>query len=289
MKTTISPIQIASLVFALLSWSSSFVFIRLSLHVFSPGVLGLFRYLIVSGVMLIFYLRLKKRTTPNLMQSIQLFLLGFVGIGLYMTALNYGEITISASITSFIIGMNPIVAMIIAVIFFKENISLKRWLGVAISVIGLLIIAVANFDGKTNDWGIAILIFATISAGIYNGTQKPLLKTFHPIEVAAMSAWSGTVAMLVFTPGLIHEVPQASWHAIFSVVYLGIVPGALGYIAWSYAINAVKSASKLTLSLYTLPLFSTFLGWVILGEMPSFFELFGGCIALFGALVATRY
>src|SRR3990167_3236471 len=165
MKTTISPIQIASLVFALLSWSSSFVFIRLSLHVFSPGVLGLFRYLIVSGVMLIFYLRLKKRTTPNLMQSIQLFLLGFVGIGLYMTALNYGEITISASITSFIIGMNPIVAMIIAVIFFKENISLKRWLGVAISVIGLLIIAVANFDGKTNDWGIAILIFATISAG----------------------------------------------------------------------------------------------------------------------------
>lgn len=285
----ITPLQISSIIFALVTWSSSFVFIRIGLLGFSPGALALFRYLIVSAVMLIFYYRVKKRTRPNFSQAIQLFFLGFFGIGLYTIALNYGEITVSASIASFIIGMNPIVAMLFTTIVFQESISLKRWLGVGVSVIGLIVIAVAKFQYGTNDWGIAILLFAVLCTGTYNVAQKPLLKTFHPIEVAAISAWTGTLAMLVFMPSLIHQLPHTTWHVIGSGIYLGVVPGALGYIAWSYAMHAAKSASKLTLSLYTLPLFSTLLGWMMLGEMPSFYELLGGCIALLGALIATRY
>src|SRR3990167_2993604 len=100
-QKTISFKTVFAILIAILSWSSSFVFIRVSLKSYSPGELALFRYLIVSSIMLIFYLRLRKRKMPDLRQSIQLFFLGFFGIGLYMIALNYGEITISASITSF--------------------------------------------------------------------------------------------------------------------------------------------------------------------------------------------
>jgi EamA-like transporter family. len=38
-----------------------------------------------------------------------------------MIALNYGEVTVSAGITSFIIGMNPIVTMILATLFLNEK------------------------------------------------------------------------------------------------------------------------------------------------------------------------
>lgn len=288
-KNTISFKTVFAISVAILSWSSSFVFIRVSLKSYSPGELALFRYLIVSAVMLIFYLRLRKRTMPNLRQSIQLFFLGFFGIGLYMLALNYGEITVSASITSFIISMNPVVSMLWAAIFFKEQISLKRWMGVSVSIIGLFIIASAKFHHTTMDWGILMLLFAVLCAGMYNVAQKPLLGTFHPIEVAAISAWSGTLAMLVFTPSLIHAIPHATWAATGSIIYLGVIPGALGYLAWSYAVSGEIPASKVVLTLYALPLFSTLLGWIILGEMPAATELFGGCIAMVGALVATRY
>lgn len=274
---------------AVLSWSSSFVFIRLCLHSYSPGALALFRYLIVSAVMLIFYCRLEKRHRPTVNQCIQLFFLGFTGIGLYMIALNYGEITVSASITSFIIGMNPIVSMIWAMIFFREKISTKRWLGVGVSVIGLFIIAAATFHHGSINWGIAIILFAVLCAGIYNVGQKPLLKTFHPIEVAAISAWTGTLAMLIFIPSLIHQIPQASWAATSSIIYLGVIPGAIGYAAWSYAVSSELPVSKVVLSLYALPLFTTLLGWLMLGEMPSMMELIGGCVVLLGALFATKY
>jgi drug/metabolite transporter (DMT)-like permease len=274
---------------AILSWSSSFVFIRLCLHSYSPGALALFRYLTVSVVMLIFYLKLKKRTTPTKKQFFQLFLLGFFGIGLYMIALNYGELTVSASITSFIIGMNPIVSMLWAMLFFNEKISLKRWIGVGVSVIGLFIIAAAKFHHGTIGPGIVIILFAVLCAGIYNVGQKPLLSTFHPIEVAAISAWTGTLVMLVFSHALIMQIPHANWHATLSVIYLGVVPGAIGYAAWSYAINSKIPTSKVVLSLYILPLFTTLLGWLMLGEIPALLELAGGCIVLLGALAATRY
>lgn len=274
---------------AILSWSSSFVFIRVCLKDYSPGDLALFRYLIVSAVMMIFYCQLKKRHTPTIREMIQLFFLGFFGIGLYMLALNYGETTVSASIASFMISMNPIVSLLFTAIFFNEKISNKRWLGVAVSMLGMIIIAADSFHHATFNYGILALVFAVFCAGVYNISQKPLLKKFHPIEVAAISAWCGTLVMLIFTPTLIHEIPQASLYATLSIVYLGVVPGAIGYLAWSYAIESEIPASKTVLSLYALPLFSTVLGWMILREMPAATALVGGCIALLGALVATRY
>ena len=287
---TKSPSFIAPLaiVVAILSWSSSFVFIRVSLKSYSPGDLALFRYLIVSAVMLIFYWRLKERHLPTTKEALQLFFLGFSGIGLYMIFLNYGEITVSASITSFIISMNPIVSLLFSMFFLNEKITGKQWLGVSISVIGLIIIAADKLYEATFNSGMVMLLFAVICAGVYNIAQKPLLKKFHPIEIAATSAWSGTLVMLIFTPSLIHAIPQATFTATTSIIYLGVIPGAIGYLAWSYAMNSDIPASKTVLTLYALPLFSTLLGWIILGEMPETTALVGGCIALLGALVATR-
>lgn len=288
-KPAISAKTITAIIVSMVSWSSSFVFIRLCLHSFSPGALALFRYLIVSATMLIFYCILKKHHRPTVKESMQLFLLGFFGIGLYMIFLNYGEITVSASITSFIIGMNPIVSMLWSMLFFGEKIKIQRWLGVGVSVIGLMIIAAAKFHHGTISWGIVSLLLAVICAGIYNIGQKPLLSTFHPIEIAAISAWIGTALLLIFTPSLIHQIPQANWVALCSVIYLGVIPGAIGYAAWSIALNGEIAPSKLVLVLYTLPLLSTLLGWLLLGEIPMTLEFLGGLVALLGALAATRY
>ncbi|OGT44510.1 MAG: hypothetical protein A3E82_05915 [Gammaproteobacteria bacterium RIFCSPHIGHO2_12_FULL_38_11] len=286
---SISSKTILAITIAIISWSSSFIFIRVSLQSYSPGELALFRYLIVSVVMLIFYFRLKVRHKPTLTEALQLFFLGFFGIGIYMVTLNYGELTVSASITSFIISMNPVVSILWAALFLSEKISFKRWIGIAISIIGVFIIAANELHHATFNEGMLMLFIAVLCAGMYNVGQKPLLKKFHPIEVAAISAWSGTLVMLIFTPSLIHAIPHATVYTTTSVIYLGVVPGAIGYLAWSVAMSSETPISKTILTLYTLPLFSTLLGWMILGEMPAISALIGGCIALLGALVATRY
>lgn len=287
MNPTIKTLIAATI--AILTWGSAFVFIRIGLMGYSPGALALFRFLISSALMGVFYYRLKTRHKPTLNEMIQIFLIGCAGIGLYSVFLNYGEISVSASIASFIIGIGPVVSMMWASVFFKEKISLKGWLGVLVSIIGILIIAMSHPQSGKLDWHILLVLAATLVGSIYNVAQKPLMQKFHPIEVATLSAWSGTLILFIYFPQLIHEIPKATLGITSGVIYLGIFPGMMGYMAWSYVMQSKMPASKLVLSLYTLPLVSTLLGWLILSEMPAIGALLGGCIALLGALIATRY
>ncbi|OGT52074.1 MAG: hypothetical protein A3E84_00620 [Gammaproteobacteria bacterium RIFCSPHIGHO2_12_FULL_42_13] len=277
-----------AIVGAILSWSSSFVFIRLALEDYAPGDLALFRYLIVSAVMLIFYFGLKKRYKPTFQEFLKLFFFGVIGIGFYMLLLNYAEKTVTASITSFVIGINPVVTLLIARFFSNESIAARQWWGVIIGVVGLTIIAWETLLHQHLSKGLFFLILATIAAAIYNIGQKPFMKKFHAIEVAAISAWSGTLVMLIYTPSMIHAIPQASWQTTLATIYLGVVPGAIGYLLWSYLLSSPIPTAKIVPTLYLLPLFSTLLGWLILNEIPTMTALIGGCIALFGAFVARK-
>jgi len=274
---------------AIFAWGSAFVFIRIGVLGYSPGPLALFRFFISSCLMGIFYLRLPIKHKPTLKEFVQIFLIGFFGIAVYMVLLNYGEITVSASISSFIIGMSPIVSLFWASIFFQEKINFENWLGVGVSVIGLLIIAMSRHNQGKLDEHVLFVLGAAVLGGIYNVAQKPLIKKFHPVELATLAAWSATFALLFFLPKLIHEIPRATWHATSGIIYLGIIPGTIGYLAWSYTLNSKIPASKLVLTLYALPLISTLLGWIILDEIPPILSLFGGVVALLGALIATRY
>lgn len=76
--------------------------------------------------------------------------------------------------------------------------------------------------------------------------------------------------------------------ATYAVVYLGIFPAALAYIAWSYVLNEI-SASDASLYLYAMPIISSLLGLVILHEYPSYQSICGGMLTLCGALCATGY
>lgn len=287
--SAINPTKIfIALAIAVLSWSSSFVFIRVALQAYAPGDLALFRYLIVSAVMLIFYSNLKTRYRPTWTELFRIFFFGVIGIGCYMLALNYAEKTVTASISSFIIGMNPVLTLLFAKIFLKEPIDRRQWCGVAVGVLGLLIIAKDALLDQHLDRGVFLLFITLFCAAIYNIGHKPLLKKFHPIEIAAISAWSGTVLMLIYTPTMIHAIPHASWQGTLSTIYLGVVPGAIGYLAWSYLLGSGVPTAKIVPALYLMPLFTTLMGWLLMHEIPTFTALMGGVVAMLGAFIARK-
>jgi len=118
---------------------------------------------------------------------------------------------------------------------------------------------------------------------IYSVVQKHYLKKYHPIEVTAFVIWGGTLLLLFYSQQLIVDMPRASLLTTSTVIYMGIFPAAVAYATWSYAVHHMPIA-KASLYLYTLPLVSTLLGFIILQEKPSLISLLGGCIAMLGAL-----
>lgn len=276
-----------ALVVAIVLWASAFVGIRAGLHGYSPGSLALMRLLIASVCMFFFYWRLPKKEIFARKDFILLLLFGGVGLGGYNIFLNYGEISIPSGIASFIISQSPLLAMLLAVVFLGERFKVFGLIGILISIFGVGLIAVGESDNFKFDIGILFCLLATLASGLYSVLQKPFLTKYNANDVTVFIIWGATLALLIYFPDMLRDMHTAPWHATWAVIYLGIFPTAIAYVAWSYALAAIP-VSRCVTFLYFMPVIATFLGWLCLGEIPVLLSLVGGVVALFGVWVANR-
>ncbi len=89
--------------------------------------------------------------------------------------------------------------------------------------------------------------------------------------------------MLFFLPGLTSEITKSSIESTLSIVYLGLIPTVIPYLALAYVTSRV-GASEATSSLYLTPALAFVIAWMWLGEVPTILSVVGGAITLFGVL-----
>lgn len=126
-----------ALLFSLTLWASSFPGIKASLDGYSPFAVAALRFLIASlilaGVAPWFNVR---RPRP---QDLPLILaLAFIGVACYHIALNYGELTATASAAAFITNLAPVFTALLAWLFLGEAMPWRGWMGVGVSLAGVV-------------------------------------------------------------------------------------------------------------------------------------------------------
>ena len=249
---TLTPVLVS-----IMFWSSAFAGIRSALLNYSPGHLALLRFLIASGVLVV-YAIFNHVSVPNFRDMPKIMLLGFLGIAVYHAALNYGEISVTAGSASLLIASTPALTALFAVIFLKEKMSRWGWVGITTSFFGVFLVTLGEGNGLQFDFGAILILVAALSSSAYFVFQKPLLEKYGALSMTTYIICAGTFFMLIFLPGLPQAIFSAPIYSTLSVAYLGIFPGALAYVTWTQALSKTP-ASLVSSFLYLSPVLAIFL------------------------------
>jgi len=144
----------------------------------------------------------------------------------------------------------------------------------------------ASRSGLTVSGSLWIIIAATIVQGIYHPLTKPLLARYSGLEVATYAMVGGTLKLLPTLPFAWHDMANAANSAWWSALYLGLMPSALGFVLWGYAMARLPIATSTSL-LYLVPPVAVLIAFMWLDEIPLVSELLGGLIVILGVLTLT--
>ncbi len=277
---------LVALLLTLFFWASAFAGIRVGLESYSPEHVALFRFLVASAV-LVLYAVIRRMRMPEIRDLPAVVLSGFLAFTVYHVALNYGEITVSAGSASLLVNTAPIFTALLATAFLGERIGSLGWAGMGISFFGAALISFGEGEGFSLDPGAPLVLISALSSAVYFVVSKPYLRRYTALEFTTYAIWAGTILTLVFLPGLPTEVAAAPLETTLAMIYLGLCPTAVAYIAYAYALSRM-SASRTVSFLYLIPAVAFLVAWVWLGEVPPALAVIGGVITLAGVLLVNR-
>lgn len=288
--TRLSPAVIAAIAFTILAWASAFIVIRGTAPEIGGGGLALGRLIVGTVALGAVMLMVRRWVRPSRREWLLLAVYGVAWFGAYNVTLNLAEHTLDAGTTAMIVGIGPILIALGAGLMLGEGVP--RWLGIGTGVAfaGVVLIGLSTsvFGGGHVDlvgvlWALASAI--TYAVGVL--AQKPVLRRVPPLQATFLGCVIGMIACLPFAGQLVAEAAVASPAALLGVVYLGVVPTALAFTTWGYALARVP-AGQLGISTYVVPPLAILAGWLVFGEVPAVLAIVGGVLCLAGVGISRR-
>lgn len=273
-------------------WASTFINIKIVLLQVPPNTLAFLRFFIAAIVLGIYALitrqpGIRKEDWPMAAFS------GLTGITLYNFFQNQGLKYAGAVDAAILAALAPVFMVILAFLILKEKITRRQFLGIIIAFTGSILVATGgsfqDLDlNSTRILGDALILLTGLFWGFYNISLKKLLVKYPSTTVLTYSTISGTLFLfpLVFleTPLNLSSVNITGW---LNIAYLGLGASALAYFLWNRALTRVSTVTA-GAYIYLVPVIAAIIAAIFLQEIPGFYTVIGGVLALVGTYFAGR-
>jgi len=275
-------------------WGSTYLAMRVIVRDMPPYVAGTVRYLAAGPIMLAACALLGRKISLTRRDLGQLLVISILLLSIGNIGVLWGEIYVSSGLASLIVALVPIwVVMIEAWIFRAGRMTAKGLFGLAIGIVGLLVLLWPRISSGTHLGRLELLGSGILAgASFFWALGSVFSHRFNlTVDVFASAAWQMTLGGLVngAVALVTGQFQKTHWtfSALSSIGYLVIFGSWIGYSAYIYLLEHVPTPKVATYA-YVNPIVAVFLGWIILHEQVDGFMLLGTAIIIASvALVNT--
>jgi drug/metabolite transporter (DMT)-like permease len=235
---------VPALLAAMTIWGATYVVTKVALPHIGPFTILTLRLVIGTAALAPFAWRQGLR--PRMLLQKRFVLLGLTGMVLHLGFEIFGLRFTSASSAILIIATAPVVTVGFSVAFLKEKVSARQMIGIALSILGVIVIAGAKPPaGYPLSWVGNLLVFAgVVTWGIYT-VQSKRMSPNHSWLVSTTAATGS--AILLSIPLAAGEIavegpPEFTAGGIAAVIYLGLLAQAVAYGLWNLALQHVDGS-----------------------------------------------
>lgn len=266
-----------------LLWSSAYVFTKVALEQYSVAALALLRCA-VAAICLGAALAVKRSPFPGLAALPRFCLAGAAGFALYTLAFNKGSASLNPTTSCIIIATSPIITALLAQLRFKERLSLRKWLAIALAFCGILLMTLWDGVFAVSE-GMPWMLLAALLISIYNILQRSLSRRFTPLLVTAYSFFAGAALLMPFLPEAVRQLGAAPPGQAALVLFLGAGPSAAAYLLWTKALSIAPKTSSVSNYMFLTPFLALLLEYAVTGKLPGAATFAGGGVIIAGLLV----
>ena len=273
----------------------SYLFSKMALDITEPMILLCARFtvtfIILNLLVLTRVMKLDLRG-KNLWGPI---LLGILQPVLYFVLENYGLKYTTTSFTGMLSAISPIFTAVLGAILLRERPNGRQWLGIVVSIAGVIMVSVGATGGKNTVGGCLCLLAAYFVGSFYSLYVRKLSKVFTAFELTYVMFTVGFIsfailAFAVYGGAAPSMLGAALSHGKFvaAILYLGGLASCGAYMMANY------SLSRLTVARSTIfgnfgTVVSVLSGVVIMKDPFTWTSAVAFVLILTGIWVVNRY
>lgn len=254
---------------AVLSWATVATAFKIALEhltVFNMLLLSTWTAVLIYAIMMTVEKKWQELCAMPLKLTVQTALLGLLNPVIYYLVLFRAYDMLPAQMAQPLNYAWPIVLLVLLAVFNHEKISGKKYIGMLISVSGVVCISLGGggVKGGVSVAGIAMALFSAVLWATYWLLNNRLKDKVDTTMSLFLGFFAGAVVLAV--GGLFVGIEINSVEGLLSGIYIGCFEMGIPFLTFGMALRITKNPALINQMCYLSPFLSLFLIAVVLGE-----------------------
>lgn len=171
----------------------------------------------------------------------------------------------TAAHASLLNNFEIVATAVIALIIFKEKISIRLWIGIVFIILACMLLSIEDVTSFQFSYGSSLILLACICWGFENNCTKKI-SSKDPLEIVLIKGICSGLGSIIIG-FCIGEKITVLW-SVFATIIVGFIAYGLSIFFYVYAQRLVGAAR--TSAYYAIaPFIGTFLSLIIFRQLPN--------------------